>query len=126
MSLLGRLFGRHQSRPFEQWERAMTAKIPQPLQDSRRYLEGSDYQLPKDEAEDDRLDFQHHALFHAIGTHYVAPISPPLRLVLDVGTGTGIWARDIACLHPAAMVIGIDLSAASFKQSLPDNCLLRV
>ena len=30
--------------------------------------------------------------------------------VLDVGTGTGVWALDYADLHPGATVIGTDLS----------------
>src|SRR5207245_380572 len=74
--------------------------------------------------EDIRLNFQHHALFHAIGNHYLAPLSPPLPLILDVGAGTGIWAGDMARLFPTATVVGIDLSALSF-QPVPENCLLR-
>lgn len=34
------------------------------------------------------------------------------RRVLDVGTGTGIWAVDFADEHPDAEVLGFDLSAA--------------
>ena len=114
-----------QENSFNPWEKAPTAKIPQPVQDSRSYLENSDYQLPKDEEEDDRLNFQHHALFHAIGNHYVAPIHPPLPLILDVGTGTGIWANEMARLFPASTVVGLDLSDRSFKPPSQDNCLLR-
>ncbi len=126
MSLLGKFFHRTKTKPFEPWEKTPTAKIPQFMQDTRRYLENSAYQLPKDEEEDNRLNFQHYALFHAIGNHYVAPLSPPLQTVLDVGTGTGIWAHEIARLFPAAVVVGLDLSATSFKEPTPDNCLLRV
>lgn len=32
------------------------------------------------------------------------------KRVLDVGTGTGIWAIDYADEHPEAKVIGVDLS----------------
>ncbi|MBI4483235.1 MAG: methyltransferase domain-containing protein [Acidobacteria bacterium] len=32
------------------------------------------------------------------------------RLVLDVGCGTGIWARDMACQWPGSTVFGIDPS----------------
>jgi len=111
---------------FDLWENAPTAKIPQPVQDSRKYLEDSDYQLPKDEEEDVRLNFQHHALFHAIGNHYVAPIHAPLPLILDVGTGTGIWANEMSRLFPTSTVVGVDLSDRSFKRPSQDNCLLRV
>lgn len=37
-----------------------------------------------------------------------APIENPRR-VLDLGTGTGIWATDFASEHPEAEVIGLDL-----------------
>ncbi|KAI8300274.1 Secondary metabolism regulator LAE1 [Colletotrichum sp. SAR11_59] len=40
--------------------------------------------------------------------------------VLDVGTGTGIWAIDFADEHPEAEVRGIDLSVA-FPEYAPSN-----
>ena len=39
---------------------------------------------------------------------YKAPIQSPHR-VLDLGTGTGIWAIDYADEHPEAEVVGLDL-----------------
>lgn len=108
------------------WEQASAAKIPHLVPDSRKYLENSDYQLPKDEEEAIRLNFQHHALFHAIGSHYVAPIHQPLPLILDVGTGTGIWANEMARSFSASTVVGVDIDARSFKRPTQDNCLLRV
>lgn len=45
----------------------------------------------------DRLDLQHHLfLLTQEGKLHLAPIEKdhPLHLVLDVGTGTGIWAID--------------------------------
>jgi len=125
--MLAQLFRRKQHVPaFAPWQKTPTAHIPPLVQESRTYLEHSDYQLPKDEEEDLRLDFQHHALFHAIGNHYIAPIHPPLPLILDVGAGTGIWAQEMARLFPASTVVGIDLSERSFKRPTQDNCLLRV
>src|SRR6185503_6298574 len=118
-------FRRKKHAPLAPSEEVTTAKIPQPGQGNRKYLENSDYQLPKDEEEDDRLNFQHHALFHAIGNHYIAPIHPPLPLILDVGTGTGIWANEMARVFPASTVVGVDLSDRSFKLPSQDNCLLR-
>lgn len=106
-------------------EQDTTAPIPSQPRDLRRYLDGTDYLLPKDAEEEYRLNFQHYALYHAIGNHYIAPISPETRLVLDVGTGTGIWAAEMAHLFPQAQVVGIDIDAALFKTEIPDNCLLR-
>ena len=128
MSLIRWLLRRKQSAPasFDSWERAAPTGTDRHILDTRQYLEGSDYQLPKDEEEDFRLNFQHYALYHAIGNHYVAPISPPLHTVLDVGTGTGIWASEIARLFPAAVVVGLDLASSSFKLPAQDNCLLRM
>lgn len=43
----------------------------------------------------------------------LAPPNDPnsnAKRVLDVGTGTGIWAIDYADEHPEATVIGVDLS----------------
>ncbi|KAK1566408.1 methyltransferase domain-containing protein [Colletotrichum navitas] len=34
----------------------------------------------------------------------------PLRRVLDAGTGTGIWAIDLADEYPEALITGVDLS----------------
>lgn len=41
--------------------------------------------------------------------------------VLDLGTGTGIWAAEFALEHPAASVLGIDLFPPSFEPR-PPNC----
>ncbi|KAG8672936.1 hypothetical protein FPOAC1_006236 [Fusarium poae] len=77
------------------------------------YKDGK-YNVPNDEQENERLDLQH-ALFlrtfdHNLG--FVPPNDPDadVKHVLDVGTGTGIWALDYADEHPAAQVIGVDLS----------------
>jgi len=38
-----------------------------------------------------------------------APVQDP-QTILDIGTGTGIWAMDVADAYPEAFVIGTDLS----------------
>src|ERR1700730_12694766 len=44
--------------------------------DSRARLINTPYFLPKDAEEDARLNFQHRALYAAMGNHYLAPIKP--------------------------------------------------
>jgi SAM-dependent methyltransferase len=109
-----------------QWDKVTTAVMEQPPRETRRRLENSDYLLPKDKEEEYRLNFQHYALLQAIGSHYVAPISERVHLMLDVGTGTGIWPIEMAALFPQAQIIGVDIDPAPFKPETPDNCYLRV
>jgi SAM-dependent methyltransferase len=53
---------------------------------------------------------QHHILLMTYGNRlYWAPLKDPKR-VIDIGTGTGIWAIDFADAHPETEVIGVDLS----------------
>ncbi len=56
-----------------------------------------------------RLDFQHYLFRAALRGNYAVPLVAPRR-VLDVGTGTGRWAREMAQLFPQARVIGLDIS----------------
>ncbi|KAG0132774.1 S-adenosyl-L-methionine-dependent methyltransferase [Tuber indicum] len=44
------------------------------------------------------------------GRLYWAPIDPNPQKILDIGTGTGAWAMDMADKHSSAHVIGTDLS----------------
>ncbi|CCF34317.1 hypothetical protein CH063_06335 [Colletotrichum higginsianum] len=81
-----------------------------------KYKDGK-YSLPNDERENERLDVQHNMFLlsfdNKLGT------APPnirgsnveVKRVLDVGTGTGIWAMEFGDDHPEAEVLGIDLSA---------------
>lgn len=88
------------------------------------YREGK-YVLPNDDTEQERLDLQHHIwrlLLH--GRLYTAPLSNPQR-ILDLGTGTGIWAIDMADEFPTATVIGVDLSPIQ-PQWVPPNCAFYV
>lgn len=74
----------------------------------RRYLAAMPYPLPKDMGEINRLDFQHYVLRTGLGSNFIAPVEQPAA-ILDVGTGSGRWAREIASQFPGAQVIGTDL-----------------
>lgn len=83
------------------------------VENGRRYHAFKDgvYFFPNDEEENDRLDMQHAVFLKSCdGQLYLAPIRKDVQHVLDVGTGTGIWALDFADTHPSASVIGTDLS----------------
>lgn len=52
---------------------------------------------PNDEEEQDRMDLVHHIFGLALkGELFLAPIPEKPQRVLDLGTGTGIWAMDFA------------------------------
>ncbi|KAI8209730.1 Secondary metabolism regulator LAE1 [Colletotrichum sp. SAR 10_76] len=95
------------------------------------YREGQ-YVLPNDDQEQERLDLQHHIWRLLLGGRtYTAPLPDPaseaaegLR-VLDLGTGTGIWAIDLADEFPTADVFGVDLSPIQ-PEWVPTNCKFHV
>ncbi|KAJ4403411.1 hypothetical protein N0V82_010656 [Gnomoniopsis sp. IMI 355080] len=76
-----------------------------------RFREGR-YNFPNDEAEQDREDMKHACVKMLCQNQlYFAPIDEQnLQNVLDIGTGTGIWAIEFGDLFPSADVLGIDLS----------------
>ncbi|KAK7943860.1 uncharacterized protein PG986_012973 [Apiospora aurea] len=83
------------------------------------------YYLPNDPQEQDRLDFQHE-IYKTLteGRLYLAPLhlQEPPRTVLDLGTGTGIWANEFAQQHPQAQVLGTDLTMIQpTHRPLPPN-----
>ncbi|KAF8699319.1 Methyltransferase domain, partial [Rhizoctonia solani] len=88
---------------------------------------GSNYGLPNDERESDRLNDQAVAVVvneGTLGSNYTAPL-PQLNSgegpkdILDVATGTGIW---IAREFPQARVVGIDLSKPGLSyRDVPGN-----
>jgi SAM-dependent methyltransferase len=93
-------------------------------ENGRRYhaFREGEYPLPNDEREQERLDLLHH-IFRLIlnGALFRAPLPPHPQRILDFGTGTGIWAIDMADEHPSAMVIGTDLSPIQPNWT-PPNC----
>ncbi|KAI9729373.1 MAG: hypothetical protein M1834_006897 [Cirrosporium novae-zelandiae] len=74
-------------------------------------FESAGYLLPNDEREKHRLNFQHGIWLTTLdGRLYLAPLKQDIQNVLDVATGTGIWAMEFADKFPSAQVIGTDLS----------------
>ncbi|KAI1464469.1 S-adenosyl-L-methionine-dependent methyltransferase [Daldinia caldariorum] len=90
-----------------------------------RYKEGR-YFLPNDAAEQERLDLQHQLFILTIGNKlHLAPIPENPRRVLDIATGTGIWAIEFAFQHPESYVVGTDLSPIQ-PEFLPENCQFEI
>lgn len=85
------------------------------VENGRRYhaYYGPDKNLmPSDEIEKERLDVHHEIMLLVAGRKlHAAPVNTSkAHRVLDLGTGTGIWAIDYAHQNPSAKVIGLDLS----------------
>ncbi|KAL5114328.1 hypothetical protein ACEQ8H_007803 [Pleosporales sp. CAS-2024a] len=82
------------------------------IENGRRYHAYRDgiYMFPNDEQEQDRLDIKYASLQNVFNDQIVfAPLVDPQQ-ILDIGTGTGIWAIDAAEQFPAATVTATDLS----------------
>ncbi|CAH0052544.1 unnamed protein product [Clonostachys solani] len=98
------------------------------MENGRRYhaLSKGKYVLPNDEEEKQRLDIQNHQFSITFdGRSCFSPGADGARRVLDVGTGTGVWAIDFADEHPHATVIGVDLSPIQ-PEYVPVNCRFEV
>ncbi|ODH37371.1 hypothetical protein ACO22_02646 [Paracoccidioides brasiliensis] len=69
------------------------------VEDTMRLRRDVSYLLPNDEQENDRLDM-HHALIRATLKEklYLAPIRDAPGRVIDICTGTGIWAIEFGVL----------------------------
>ncbi|GAB1312356.1 Secondary metabolism regulator LAE1 [Madurella fahalii] len=89
--------------------------IDYPIEYGRRYhaFRSGIYPFPNDELELSRLDLTHEMMVKGTGDKlFHAPIEEKkVKRILDVGTGTGIWAMVIADMFPGAEVLGNDLSA---------------
>ncbi|KAI1499756.1 S-adenosyl-L-methionine-dependent methyltransferase [Biscogniauxia marginata] len=90
-----------------------------------RYKEGR-YFLPNDSAEQERLDLQHQLFTISIGGKlHLCPLPENPGRVLDIATGTGIWAIEFAIKNPESEVTGTDLSPIQ-PQYLPENCRFEI
>lgn len=74
------------------------------------YKEGR-YVYPNDEKENDRLDIMHKLVEVSLGGKLnLAPIPAHPQRILDIGTGTGLWAIEMGDKYPKAEILGNDLS----------------
>lgn len=89
-------------------------------------LQGS-YLVPNDKTEQDR-NLQHHLFNLILDSLTLAPIKnfkSGVKYVLDIATGTGIWAIDFAKQKPSVTVLGMDLSPIQ-SDFVPVNCSFEV
>lgn len=79
------------------------------------------YMFPNDPAEQDRADLQHKIFrMYNGGALHRAPVGSP-RNVLEIATGTGLWAIQYAAEHPGSKITGSDISRIQ-PSKIPDNC----
>ncbi|KAL0939646.1 methyltransferase domain-containing protein [Colletotrichum truncatum] len=76
--------------------------------------------------ENDRLDFQHRIWQISLDEELaLAPGHKTAKRVLDIGTGTGIWAIDYGTCISLHEVIGVDLSPIQ-PEWAPPNCRFEI
>ncbi|KAI5812275.1 S-adenosyl-L-methionine-dependent methyltransferase [Pyronema omphalodes] len=119
----------YESTGYDTSTASLTSSIQEYVfENGRRYhaYYGTDkYIQPTDEIEQDRLDLHHEIQILGLNNKlHQAPLTEPHR-ILDIGTGTGIWAIDMADLYPMAEVIGTDLSPIQ-PNWVPANCRFEV
>ncbi|KAF9114189.1 hypothetical protein BGX27_011462 [Mortierella sp. AM989] len=95
---------------------------------SRHCVESAPYMLPNDLTESDRLDAQHYIVRYMFQGNYNIKLDRKSKLrILDVATGTGVWALEMAYEFPTADVYGVDLSpiyptSETSSKPVPPNC----
>ncbi|KIO32979.1 hypothetical protein M407DRAFT_91164 [Tulasnella calospora MUT 4182] len=94
------------------------------------------YMLPADVPEHKRLDIQHEMLKQKLGGLYPREVASDVRRMmsrqrsenesppaaLDIGTGSGSWAIDMARQFPDAEITGMDIVPANSNHEIPPNC----
>ncbi|KAI2467618.1 S-adenosyl-L-methionine-dependent methyltransferase [Annulohypoxylon bovei var. microspora] len=69
------------------------------------------YPIPNDETEQNREDMKHVAILELTrGKNFFAPVGDHPQKIIDLGTGTGTWAIEVADMFTGAEIVGCDLS----------------
>ncbi|KAF6810664.1 SAM-dependent methyltransferase [Colletotrichum sojae] len=108
-----------------------TASLSESINEYRRlhgrtYTQKVDYWGPNDEKQNEGLDINHWWMTLFLGDRLsLAPIDKSPQNVLDLGTGTGVWAIDFADEFPTAQVIGVDVSPIQ-PSWVPPNCKFQI
>ncbi|RSM04357.1 hypothetical protein CDV31_010059 [Fusarium ambrosium] len=85
----------------------------------------TEYWGPNDDRQNNGLDIAHHFMVMLKNDRlFDAPVTH-MSKVLDVGTGTGIWAIDMADAYPETEIIGTDISAIQ-PNWVPPNCAFHI
>lgn len=95
---------------------------------TRHAVESAPYMLPNDLTEADRLEAQHYIVRYIFQGNYNVKLDRSASLkILDVATGTGVWALEMAQEFPNAEIHGVDLSPIyprpeTSTKPIPPNC----
>ncbi|KAJ7632924.1 S-adenosyl-L-methionine-dependent methyltransferase [Roridomyces roridus] len=90
---------------------------------------GSQYLLPADDLERQRLLLQHNTLLGLFGNRLLlAPVNLDKNdKVLESGTGPGFWLMDLTrSLNASVPMVGVDIDSRLFPVPPPDNIEFRV
>ncbi|KAG0205334.1 hypothetical protein BGX28_003042 [Mortierella sp. GBA30] len=109
----------HRQQPKERYEDGRT----------RHMVDSAPYMLPNDLSESDRLEAQHYIVRYCFqGNYNVRLDHDATKLkILDVATGTGVWALEMAHEFPMADIYGVDISPLypipeTSSKEVPPNC----
>ncbi|KAH8193698.1 hypothetical protein TruAng_012135 [Truncatella angustata] len=82
-------------------------------ENGRRYhsFKNGRYPIPNDDQEQHREDMKHVMMLEMTdGRLCYAPVGDNPQKIMDIGTGTGLWAIQAGDRYPSAVILGIDLS----------------
>ncbi|KXJ94700.1 S-adenosyl-L-methionine-dependent methyltransferase [Microdochium bolleyi] len=97
--------------------------LPYVTENGRLYC--GDYYMPIDELELDRLYLFHQVYLQILDSQLTTATLEEPTHILDIGTGSGDWAMDIAEQFPDCEVTGTDI-AGVFQRRAPMNCFWEV